>query len=106
MSTISQRLIEDRQAQEKEQRHSAEHTAHGVQPVRASKRSASTDRLSSVGLSNSLLVGRITNSVNVTILPNTAPPTSHQSVAPARHAAMEDSSPKAAELACMIVARR
>jgi hypothetical protein len=33
-------------------------------PQRASRRSASTDRLSSVGLSNSLLVGRITNSVN------------------------------------------
>src|SRR6202011_3698427 len=60
-------------------------------PQRASRRSASTDRLSSVGLSNSLFVGRITNSVNGITLPRRAPATSHQNVAPLSHATMEDS---------------
>jgi hypothetical protein len=51
-------------------------------PQRASRRSDSTDRLSSVGLSNSLLVGRITNSVNGMTLPSTAPATSHPECRP------------------------
>src|SRR5260370_37623113 len=53
-------------------------------PQRVSRRSASTDRLSSVGLSNSLLVGRITIRVNGMTEPSTIPPTSHQTVDPER----------------------
>ena len=75
-------------------------------PQRASRRPVSADRLSSVGLSNRLLVGKITMSVNGMTDPNRTPAISYQKLAPASHAAMEDSSPKAAELACMIVARR
>src|SRR5262249_24985342 len=45
----------------------------GNVPQRARRRSASTDRLSSVGLSNSLLVGRITIRVNGMTEPSTIP---------------------------------
>ena len=42
-------------------------------PQRASRRSVSADRLSSVGLSNCLLVGRITISVNGMTVPSRTP---------------------------------
>ena len=73
---------------------------------RASSRSVWADRLSSVGLSNRVLVGKITMSVNGMTDPNRTPATSHQNVAPASHAAMEDSRPKAAKVACMTLPRR
>src|SRR6516162_4350805 len=60
-------------------------------PQRASRRSASTDRLSSVGLSNRLLVGRITIRVKGMTETCKTPATTHQNVAPASQAAIEDS---------------
>ena len=57
--------------------------------------------LSSVRLSNGLPVGRITNCVNRKTPPSRAPATSYQNVAPASHAAIEDSRPKDAKVACM-----
>jgi hypothetical protein len=71
-----------------------------------SRRSASADPLSSAGLSNRLLVGRIAIRVNGMTDPNRTPAISHQTVAPASHAAEEDSRPTAAQVACIIVARR
>ena len=75
-------------------------------PQCASRRSAYADPLSSAGLSNRLFVGKITINVKGMTDPNRTPATSHQNVAPASHAAMDDSRPKAAQVACMIVARR
>src|SRR5215472_15168769 len=72
-------------------------------PQRASRHSASTDRLSSVELSNRLLVGRMTTSVNGITEPSRTPPTSHQNGAPTSHAAMDDRKPTAAKVACIIV---
>jgi len=66
----------------------------------------SADRLSSVGVSNCLFVGTITIRVNGITAPSTTPPTSHQNVAPASHAATDDSRPKAAQVTCMTAARR
>ena len=75
-------------------------------PQRASKRSASAERRSNVGLSSRLLVGDITMSVNGMTDPSSTPATSHQTVAPASHAAMDDRRPTAASVACMMVALR
>src|ERR1700736_3018594 len=72
----------------------------------ASNRSVCGDCLSSVGVVNNLLVGRMTISVNGITEPMRIPPTSHQYVPPASHAAMEESSPTAASVACMTVALR
>lgn len=58
-------------------------TACNLPQQRASSRSVSADRMSSVGLSNCLFVGKITISVNGMTLPRRAPATSHQNVAPA-----------------------
>src|ERR1700686_2311248 len=75
-------------------------------PQRASSPSVSADRLSSAGLNNCLLVGRTTISVNGMTEPSSTPATTHKKDAPASHAAMEETSPTAARLACMTVARR
>jgi hypothetical protein len=56
-------------------------------PQRASSCPVCPECLSSAGLSNCLLVGRITMSVNGITAPSRSPPTSHQNVAPASHAA-------------------
>ena len=69
-------------------------------PQRARRCSASADRRSSAGLSNRLLVGKITIRVNGMTLPSRTPASSHKSVAPASHAAMDDSRPKVAEVTC------
>jgi len=72
---------------------------------RASSYTVWADGLSGVGLNNGLLVGRITIRVKGMTAPSTTPPMS-QNVAPATHAAVDDSRPKAANVACMTVARR
>jgi hypothetical protein len=46
-----------------------------------------------------LLVGRITISVNGMTEPSRTPAIGHQNVAPASHAAIENNSPTAAEIA-------
>jgi PleD family two-component response regulator len=53
-------------------------------PQRASSRSIWADRLSSVGLINCLLVGRMTSSVKGITKTCNAPATTHQNVAPVR----------------------
>ena len=59
-----------------------------------------TDRLSSAGFNNCLLVGRITIRVNGMTEPSRTSATAHQNVAPASHAATEETSPTAAKIAC------
>src|ERR1700727_3749861 len=75
-------------------------------PQRASSRSVSADRLSSAGLSHCLLMGRITISVNGITEPSSTPQMPHKKDDPASHAAVEETSPTAARLACMTAARR
>ena len=105
---FSQRLLEDRAKYRNSRSATALSTLLTVcnLPQRASSRSVSADRLSSVGLSNCLFVGRIAIRVNGITAPSTTPPTSHQNVAPASHAATDDSRPKAAQVTCMTAARR
>jgi len=75
-------------------------------PQCASSRFVSADRLSSAGLSNCLLVGKIAISVNGMTAPSRSPATTHKKDAPASHAAMEETNPKAAKVTCIIAARR
>src|SRR6266478_4941529 len=63
------------------------------------------DRLSSAGLNNCLLVGRITMSVKGMTKTCKTPATTHQNVAPASHAAKEDNRHAAANVTCMMVPR-
>src|SRR5215469_10717744 len=101
---FSSLLRTDQQVQKQQQCHTLLLACNA--PQRASRRSASTDRLSSVGLSSFLLVGNITIRVNGMTEPSTIPPTNHQNVAPASHAAIDARRPTAAKVACMMVPRR
>ena len=64
---------------------------------RASRRSASVERRSNSGLSNCLLVGRITISVKGMTDPKRTPAMSHEKLTPVSHAASDDTRPTAAQ---------